>query len=376
VADLLAYAGYRLISLKPHTRLLSSDKLLARFSRVKSAEIILFYRQLALLLESGISIITALELLQGETSKRNLRKILGQVISDLRGGNQLSTALAKHPRVFSPIYCRLLSVGERAGNLETMLRQIADYMEKHAATAKKVKSALRYPMITGIVAVVIVAILVVFVFPAFQKLYASLGTELPAISRMVFDSVGKLRSLGSYILLVALVAVGIVLFYSKTAAGKYKLHQLLLKLPLVGRVIHLNQLASCCRNISLLYNAGLPLTEIMPLVIQACGNSVMAKALSDVHKDMTQGEGLSKPMQKNPIFLPMMVQMVKVGEETGNLNTALSAAAQSYETEADDRTSYLVSYIQPAMTGVVGMIVAFIAMSLYSAIYSIYGQLS
>jgi type IV pilus assembly protein PilC len=372
----LAYAGYRVISLRPHTQLFSLDKLFAGFFRVKPAEVVLFYRQLALLLESGISIITALELLRAEISKRAFRKVLGEVIFDLRGGNQLSTALAKHPKVFSLLYCRLLSVGERAGNLEVLLRQVADYMERHMATAKKIKSALRYPMITGILAVVIVAILVVFVFPAFQKLYSSLGTELPMVSRIVFEGVGKLRSLGSYIMLVALVVIGIVLFYVKTAAGRYKWHGLLLRLPLVGRVIHLNQLASCCRNISLLYDAGLPLTEIMPLVTQACGNSFMAKALSDVHKDMTQGEGLSKPMQKNRIFLPMMVQMVKVGEETGNLNTALSAAAQSYETEAEDRTSSLVSYIQPAMTGIIGMIVGFIAISLFSAIYSIYGQLA
>ena len=371
----MAYAGYRVISLRPHTQPLGLDKLFAGFFRVKPAEVVLFYRQLALLLESGISIVTALELLRAEISKRAFRKVLTQVIFDLRAGNQLSVALAKHPKIFSPLYCRLLSVGERAGNLEVLLRQVADYMEKHMATAKKIKSALRYPMITGILAVVIVAILVVFVFPAFQKLYASLGTELPMVSKIIFEGVGKLRSLGSYIMLGALAVIGTVLFYIKTAAGRYKWHGLLLRLPLVGRVVHLNQLAGCCRNISLLYDAGLPLTEIMPLVTQACGNTVMAKALSDVHKDMTQGEGLSKPMQKNPIFLPMMVQMVKVGEETGNLNTALSAAAQSYETEAEDRTSALVSYIQPAMTGVVGMIIGFIAISLFSAIYSIYGQL-
>jgi type IV pilus assembly protein PilC len=329
-----------------------------------------------LLLEAGISIITALELLQGEISKRSLKQILGQVISDLRGGNQLSTSLAKHPRIFPLIYCRLLSVGERAGNLETMLRQIADYMEKRSTTAKKIKSALRYPIIIGVVAVVVVIILVTFVFPAFSKLYTSLGTELPAISRIVFDGVGKLRSLGIYILLAALVAVGLVFIYSKSPQGKYKLHQLFLKLPLVGRVIHLNLLAGCCRNISLLYNAGLPMTEIMPLLIQASGNSVMAKALTDVHRDMIQGEGLSRPMQKNRLFLPMMVQMVKVGEETGNLNIALSAAAQSYETEAEDRTSSLISFIEPLMTGIIGMVVGFIAISLFSAIYSIYGQLS
>ncbi len=371
----MAYAGYRVISLKPRAQLLSLDKLSASFSRTKPAEIILFCRQLALLLEAGINIITALELLRGETSKRNLKKILGQVVSELRSGNQLSAALAKHPKIFSPIYCRLLSVGERTGNPETMLRQIADYMEKHAATAKHVKSALRYPIIVGVVAVVVVALLVAFVFPAFNSLYSSLGTELPAISRMVFGFVGTLRGWGMYILLAVLGIVGVFLVYMRSPSGKYKVHGLLLKLPLIGRVMHLSQLAQCCRNISLLYSAGLPLTEIMPQVIQACGNSVMAKALTDVQQDMIQGEGLSKPMGKNRLFLPMMVQMVKVGEETGNLNIALSAAAQSYETEADDRTGSLISFIQPAMTGVIGLIVAFIALSLFSAIYSIYGQL-
>ena len=371
----MAYAGYRVISLKPRAQLLSLGKLTARFSQVKPAEIILFYRQLALLLEAGINIITALELLRGETSKRNLKKILGQVVSELRSGSQLSAALAKYPKTFSPIYCQLLSVGERTGNPETMLRQIADYMEKHVAITKRIKSALRYPIIVGIVAVVVVALLVVFVFPAFNSLYTSLGTELPAISKMVFGFVGTLRGWGMYILLAALGIVGVFLVYMRSPSGKYKVDGLLLKLPLVGRVIHLNQLARCCRNISLLYSAGLPLTEIMPQVIQACGNSAMAKALTDVQQDMIQGEGLSKPMEKNRLFLPMMVQMVKVGEETGNLNISLSAAAQSYETEAEDKTGSLISFIQPAMTGVIGLIVAFIALSLFSALYSIYGQL-
>ncbi len=371
----MAYAGYRVISLKPHAQLLGLDKLTARFFRVKPAEIILFCRQLALLLEAGINIITALELLRGETSKRTLKRILGQVVSELRSGNQLSAALAKHPKTFSPIYCRLLSVGERTGSPETMLRQIADYMEKHAATAKSIKTALRYPIIVGVVAVVVVVLLIAFVFPAFESLYSSLGTELPAISKMVFGFVGQLRGWGMYILLAALAVVGVFLVYMRSPSGKYKVHELLLKLPLIGRVMHLSQVASCCRNISLLYSAGLPLTEIMPQVIQACGNSAMAKALTDVQQDMIQGEGLSKPMEKNRLFLPMMVQMVKVGEETGNLNIALSAAAQSYETEAEDRTSSLIGLIQPVMTGVIGVIVAFIALSLFSAIYSIYGQL-
>ena len=374
VTELLAYGGYRVVSLKPQAQGLGLDKLLSHFTRVKPDAVILLFRQLALLIEAGINIVTALELLRDELSKASLKRVLEQIISEIQGGSQLSQALAKHPRIFSPIYCHLLSVGERTGHPEVVLRQIADYMEKTIATSKRIKSALKMPMITGIVAVVVMALLITFVFPAFNDLYVSLGSELPAMTKMVFGIVEWLRSHGLYILLGALITVGLVMFYVKTPNGKYKLHELFLKLPLIGRVVHLNQVARVCRNMSLLYTAGLPLPEIMPLVTQACGNSVMAKALTDVQQDMIGGEGLSKPMEKNHIFLPMMVQMVRVGEETGHLNTALSAAAQSYETEAQERTNSLIAFIQPLMTGIVGMVVAFMAMSLFTAIYSVYGQ--
>jgi len=374
VTELLSYGGYRVVSLQPQAQVLSLDKLLRFFSRVKPDEIILLFRQLALLIEAGINIVTALELLRNELSKASLKRVLEQVISEIQGGSQLSQALAKHPKIFSPIYCNLLSVGERTGHPEAVLRQIADYMQKTTATNKHIKSALKMPMITGIVAVVVMALLVTFVFPAFNDLYVSLGSDLPPMTSMIFGSIEWLRSQGLYILLGALVSVGLVMSYVKSPKGKYKLHALFLKIPLVGRVIHLNQLARCCRNISLLYTAGLPLPEILPLVTQACSNSVMAKALNDVQQDMIGGEGLSKPMEKNPIFLPMMVQMVKVGEETGHLNTSLSAAAQSYETEAEDRTNSLIGFIQPLMTGIIGIVIAFMALSMFTAIYSVYGQ--
>jgi len=374
VTELLSYGGYRVVSLQPQAQVLSLDKLLTFFSRVKPDEIILLFRQLALLIEAGINIVTALELLRDELSKASLKRVLGQVISEIQGGSPLSQALAKHPRIFPPIYCHLLSVGERTGHPEVVLRQTADYMQKTISSNKRIKSALKYPMIVGIVAVVVMALLVTFVFPAFNDLYASLGSDLPRMTSMIFASIEWLRSQGLYILLGALVTVGLIMFYTKTPTGKYKLHGLFLRFPLIGRVIHLNQLARCCRNMSLLYTAGLPLTEIMPLVTQACSNNVMAKALNDVQQDMIGGEGLSKPMGKNPIFLPMMVQMVKVGEETGHLNTSLSAAAQSYETEAEERTNSLISLIEPLMTGIIGIIVALMAVSMFSAIYSVYGQ--
>jgi len=145
-------------------------------------------------------------------------------------------------------------------------------------------------------------------------------------------------------------------------------------LPYVGQMNRLNELARCCRSISLLFRAGLPLTEVMPLVIHSSGNRVMAQALTDIQRDMLKGEGLSKPMEKNKLFLPMMVQMVKVGEETGKLDNTLLAVAQSYETECDDKIRSLTALVQPAMTIIIGLIIGVIALSLASAMYSIYGQ--
>jgi len=370
----LSYAGYQAINLKQFVPFFSLDRLLESLSRVKPAEIILFYRNLALLLESGVDIVTSLELLRDQASNRALKRVLGEVISDLRGGNQFSSALGKHPGVFSPIYCQLLGVGEQSGGLETVLRQIADYMEKEAVATKDIKNALMYPIITSVVTIVVIGILVTFVLPGFASLYSSLGVDLPLPVKILTTMASKAQSQGIYLLLAVFVVVGSALIYIKTPGGRYKWDKLLLNLPVVGRVNHLGELARCCRSISLLFRAGLPLTEVMSMVIQGSGNRAMAKALIDVQQGMVKGEGLSRPMAKNKLFLPMMVQMVRVGEETGNLDTTLLAVARSYENEVEDRTRSLIALIQPVMTLIIGLVIGLIALSLTSAMYSIYGQ--
>ena len=372
--DLLGYAGYKAISLKPQVPSLNLDKLLASLLRVKPSEIILFYRQLAILLESGIDIVASLELLQEQTANHTLKRVLGEVISDLRRGNQLSIALGKHPQVFSSIYCRLLSVGEQSGDLETVLKQVADYMEKEVATAKETRSALMYPAITSIVTIVVMGILVTFVLPSFGNLYSTLGIDLPPLAQALINLSSKIQSYWTYLLLAMLTVVGLALIYIKPPGGRYKWDNLILRLPILGRVIHLIELARSCRSMSLLLRAGLPLTEAMPLVVQSGNNKVMAKALSDVQQDMIKGEGLSRPMAKNKLFLPLMVQMVRVGEETGNLDVTLLSVARSYEAEAEDKTRSLIALIQPALTLIIGLIIGLIAVTLTSAMYSLYGQ--
>jgi type IV pilus assembly protein PilC len=375
-SELLNFAGYQVINLKEIASFPTLHKLLARFSPVKPTEIILFYRQMALLIESGLNIVTALELLENQASHRLFKRVLGEAIADLRGGSQLSISLSKHPEIFQPIHCQSLKVGEQTGGMEVILRQIADHMEKQLTTSKGVKNAMTYPIVAMIVAVVVVAVMITFVFPAFAGLYSNLGVKLPWITQLMMDAGDKLRQYGMYILVVLMAAVIVLMAYLKTASGKYKFDQLALKFPVVGRINHLNELARLSRSVSILFKAGLPLTEILPLAIQSCGNKVMAEALMQVKEDMLGGEGLSRPMSKQKIFLPMMVQMVRVGEETGNLDTTLLSVAQSYETEAEDKTKALIGMIQPVMTIVIGLVVGFMALSMVSAMYSMYGQMS
>lgn len=374
-SELLSNAGFQVLSLKFRAQAFSLDKVFPSLFKAQPSEIVLFYRELALLLESGVDIVTSLELLQTHMSNRVLRKVCGEVIGELRNGNQLSEALAKHPDVFSTMYCRLLGVGERSGGLETILRQMADYMEKDVATKKEVKGALTYPMITMVVAVGVVGVLVTFVLPAFSKLYMSMGVQLPLITRIVLGSGDFFQKYGLYFVIGLALLGGGGYAYVKTPNGRYNWDKMLLRLPLLGRVLHLDELARACRSMSLLIHAGLPLTEILPLIIRGSNNKVMAKALAAVEREMVQGEGLSRPMSKDSLFPPMMVRLVKVGEETGNLDSTLLTVAKNYETEGQERVRNLIAMIQPAMTIFTGLVVGFIALALASSMYSIYGSL-
>ena len=375
-ANLLSYGGYQLVSLKSITPFFNMEKVAAYFSHVKPTEIIMFSRQFALLLESGTDIVTALELLQGQSTNRILKKVIGEIASDIRGGTSLSLAMSKHPKAFPAIYYRTISAGEQGGNLEIVLRQMADYLERGATTEKKIKSALSYPFILGIVAVAVVIILVTFVMPTFTGLYAQFGAELPLTTRTLIGLTDWLNQYGIYLLLAAVIVLASGYFYIKTPAGRYQWDKLILKAPVVGRIILLSELSRCCRTLSLLFKVGLPLPEIMALSIHSSSNKVVVEALTEVQQELIMGQGLSKPMSKRSLFLPLMVQMVGVGEETGNLDNTLATVAQSYEIEADDRTSSAVALIQPAMIVIIAVIVGFVAVSMLSAMYSIYGQLS
>ncbi len=373
--NMLRYSGYQVISLKPLTSLLNMEKLRERFTTVNPKEVILFSRQLALLLESGTDIVSSLELLQSQVANNTFRDVITDIISDLRGGVSLSIAMSKHPKVFPEIYYRSVAAGEQGGNLEIVLRQMADHIERRITTEKKVKGALTYPIVLLIIAAVVVGILVIFVLPAFTDLYRDFGADLPLTARIFISLSDWLTDYGLYVLLAIVILIGLGYAYIKTPAGRYRWHGWLLTMPVVGRIFLLTELGRCCRTVSFLYKVGLPLPDIMKLAVQGSSNVVMSEALGKVQEELTQGEGLYKPMSKNRLFLPLMVQMVGVGEETGNLDNSLSTVAQSYEVEAEDRTGAAVGLIQPILIIGIAAVVGLIAITLLTTMYSIYEQI-
>jgi type IV pilus assembly protein PilC len=368
-ADMLSNIGYRVVSLKPASRFFSTSFGLFQ-NRVKSTEMITFSRQLALLLESGVGIIQGLELLQTQSTSSGLKRVLLDVINNLRGGKSLSLALAQHPQVFNKLYCKMIGVGEQTGSLETVLKSLATYTERQTASISKLKQAMMYPIIVGCLGIVVAIIMLTVLLPPLIKMFNTLGGRLPLPTLILLSVMNFLTHYGVFLLvgLSALIVVGFL--YSRTPNGRYQRDTLMLRLPLIGRLNLVTELGRACRSLSVLFRAGLPIPEVMALTIQATGNRVIARALSQVEHGMLRGQGMAKPMSSNPVFLPMMVEMTKVGEETGSLDESLIMVAENFEIEADRRTQALLSMIEPVMTLAMGLGVGFLAMAVFMPIYS------
>lgn len=371
----LGYSDLRVMSLKTVTPFFNVGRLTDAFTTIRPKEVVMFSRQLALLLEAGTDVVAALELLQEQITNRALQTMVKEVVTAVRGGAKLSQAMSKHPKAFSRLYCRTIAIGEETGNLEQVLRQMADYIEKEALAAKKVKSAMIYPMIVALLVILVIAVMVFFVMPNFMGLYGALGADLPMATRALLAISGFLLSYWWAILLAVLgVAAGLYV-YIKTPAGRYWWDSAILKMPLLGSVTLFRELSRYASTVSTLFRAGVSLPEIMTLSIDNAQNKVIVDALTTVRDEMLKGQGLSRPMSRNPIFPALIVQMAAVGEGTGNLDATMDTVAMSYEMEANDRTDALIAAITPATTLIMGGIVAFIALALVSAMYGVFGQI-
>ncbi len=373
--EMLTFSGLKTVSLKESKPLLDMNKIRGTTYKIKNKEIIMFSRQLALMIESGFDIAASLDLLESQIGDRNLKKVVGEITSDIRNGLKPSQAFAKHPVAFSSLYCRTIAVAEETGNLEKALRQMAEHIEKNSNAAKKVKGALMYPAMTMVLGVIVILAMVFFIVPSFEKMYSAMGAKIPVTAQLLMNFADFLKSYG--IFLLAAVVMAIIAAYAATRSeqGKYQRDAFMLRLPLIGQVIVLSELARVAATIATLFRAGVPLPEIMTLASQSCENRVLAKALTDVRQEMLQGQGLAKPMSQRSIFPPLMVQMASVGENTGNLDSTMDTVAASYGMEADDKTSAMTGLITPISGILIGGFVGFLAMAMMQTMYGMMGSL-
>ena len=369
-AELLLTQGYQPITVQRATDIPPIEDIFPSLFKVKNSDIVMFSRQMATLLDAGISIVPALQLILEQTSNRAFKKIIAKILDDLRSGSPFSEALTRHREIFGELYCELVAVGERTGAAADSLRQAASHMEKDIVLKKKIKKALTYPIIVLSVAVIVIGVLVVFVLPKMTAMLVSMDVPLPATTRALIAFTDFTR--GNMLLLMAVIGLVIcaIVLYIRKPSGRRNLDRFLLSAPVVGKTNLMNEMARFSRTLGILIRAGLPLPDILDLSRKTSSNTEVKNALSDVRDGLLRGEGLSEPMSRNEVFPRLLVQMVMVGEESGKLESTLDTVAASYEAEADDRINTMVAMIEPIMTIVLAVIIGFIALSVITPMYS------
>jgi type IV pilus assembly protein PilC len=370
----LEQAGYRVLSLKRTRTGPNLEKMLPSLFGIKRRDIIAFLSQLATLLECGIAIFPALQMLEEQVRSKALRRVVSAMMSDLGSGSALSEAMSKHPEAFPPLYQRMIGVGEQAGNLEMMLRRVVKQMDREDLLRKKVGRAMAYPVMVMSMAVVVVVLLVTVALPPIIALFEGMNVALPLSTRMLmaFTGLVKSRPLGLMLSVTGMVVLAVLIL--RQPSVRSWLDRFLLQAPLLGPMNMAQNMARLTRTMSLLLEAGLSLPEVLELSGQTVSNNGIRTALGKVKEESTQGKGLYGPMSEVGLFPMLLVNIVKVGEETGSLGPTLATLAESYEREAEDRISGLTAFIEPAMTVVIALVVGFIAISVITPIYSIMGS--
>ncbi|MBI2329254.1 MAG: type II secretion system F family protein [Chloroflexi bacterium] len=371
---LLIGQGLTPVNVEVVPSMFSLEEALPTFFKVKPEDVIVFSRQLATLLRSGISLLPALEILHGQvTSSRMFKKVVGSIITDLRAGGSFSQAITKHPKAFSEIYTRTVTVGEQTGNMEMALKQMADYLEKQGVIAKKIGGALRYPMMVLGVGLVVGVILMTVVIPQLLGIFASVNVALPLPTRILIGITNILTNYPLYFLIAGVVLVVLVLWLLKQPAGRRFFDRMRLTLPIIGTPILLGELARFSRTMSMLISSGMSLQEIMELMPQSSNNRVIRDALVQVNEGLVLGEGLSVPMSRISIFPPLLIQMVAVGEESNTLEFTLGVVADFYEVTAEEKTAAMVGMVGPLSTVIIALFVGFIAISVLMPMYTLTG---
>ncbi|MDY6820769.1 MAG: type II secretion system F family protein [Deferribacterota bacterium] len=343
-----------------------------RREKIKVYDTAVASRQLAAMISAGLPLARALDILAGQVTNRKLRKVFRDVSEDIAGGSSFYEALNKYKEHFGDLYISMIRSGEESGALDDILNRLALYQEKSVALRRKVKGALAYPITIIIFAAIILAIIMVFVVPKLAEVYESLGGELPVMTQItinVSNFVASPTGGGIILLSVILLVMIIRLLYKRTVRGRYFFDFLLLKLPKFGDLVNKLSIARFSRSMSTLLRGGVPILRAIDITASNSGNKVVEKYILNTKADIEEGRTLAEPMRQIKLFPSMVVEMVRVGEETGNLDDMMDKVADYYEDEVDRAVEAVTSMILPVFIFFLGGIIGFIVISLYLPIF-------
>jgi type IV pilus assembly protein PilC len=336
------------------------------FKKIKPKSLQIFSRQFATMIDAGLSVVSALVILEEQTEDKYLAVIIRELRADVEGGLLLSQAMGRHPKIFSRLYIAMVEAGEAAGILDAVLDRVAFQIEKETAIKRRVKGAMIYPTMVLIFATLVLIGMLMFLVPIFVKIFQDLGGELPTLTQWVVNVSDFLRG-NYYFVFPSLAALFFGLRKAKrTEKGRQVWDQLKLKVPMkIGAVILKVTMARFSRTLSTLIAAGVDIIKALEITGQTAGNWVVEEALADVRNKVQEGIPIAQPLAENPIFPPMVSHMIKIGEETGELEKMLSKVADFYEDEVDSSISSLTSIIEPLMMIGVGLMVGVIIIAMY-----------
>jgi type IV pilus assembly protein PilC len=352
----------------------AGEKLFGGFGggKVGDKDIVVFTRQFSTMIDAGLPLVQALDILSTQVENKTLSRVLGEIKENVEAGSTYADALKKHPRVFSELYANMVAAGEAGGILDTILNRLAAYIEKAMKLKKKVKGAMVYPIVVSTVAVAAIAIIMIFVVPTFSKMFAQLGGTLPLPTLMIISLSKFLAGIGGLLTGGAIVGIVVALRQvRRTEKGTHITDKILLKLPIFGVLLNKVAVAKFTRTLGTLVSSGVPILDGLEITAKTSGNKVIEYAIMDVRKQVTGGKTLADPLTKVKVFPPMVTHMISVGESTGALDSMLNKIADFYDDEVDAAVNALTSMMEPLLMVFLGGSVGFIVIAMYLPIFKL-----
>lgn len=367
LVDLLRKRGLIIISVDETTK----KPFLAAKAKVKIDDLVIFSRQLATMVDSGIPLVQALDVLAEQIEKPGFKKVVATLRDDIETGSSLSDALSHHPQVFSELFVNMVRAGESSGMLDDILERLANYFEKTGALQRKVKSSFIYPGLVMSMAIIITSILIFKVVPTFKGIFDSLGGELPLITRWLI-SFSNLAKSGAPFLLAGIFLIGFMFTrIIRTERGRMRFDKTMLHLPIFGMLLRKVAIARFSRTLSTLVKSGVPILNSLEIVAKTAGNMVIKMAVEQVRTSIREGENIAEPLARSGVFPPMVTRMIGVGEQTGELEKMLAKIADFYEEQVDVAVSGLTSLIEPVIIVFLGVVVGGIVAAMFLPIFKI-----